>query len=78
MAQKLRPVKGRVRIEFTWYEPNKRRDPDNVVFAKKFILDGLVRAGILENDGWRIVTEFSDKWIVSKSRPRVELFIVDI
>ena len=38
------------------YEPNKRRDPDNVQGAvRKFALDGLVKAGVLQNDGWRDV-----------------------
>ena len=31
-----------VQLRCVWYEPNKRRDIDNVAFAKKFILDALV------------------------------------
>ncbi len=27
-------------IHFTWYVNNKRKDLDNISFAKKFILDG--------------------------------------
>lgn len=65
-------VKGLPKIDhparyiFTWYVKNKKSDPDNIVFAKKFILDGLVVAGILPNDTFRYVVELADKFIVSK------------
>lgn len=34
-------------IHYTWIEPNRRRDKDNIAFAKKFIQDSLVHAGVL-------------------------------
>jgi len=37
-------------VHFEFFRTNDRTDPDNVDFAKKFILDGLVKAGILRND----------------------------
>ena len=45
----------RVRLTFEWSEPRpsrtcRRRDPDNVAAGKKLVLDGLVAAGVLEND----------------------------
>src|SRR5688572_27215658 len=57
MAEQIKkqsPIKftGLVVVEFHWVEINKMRDPDNFVFAKKFVLDGLVLAGVLPNDGW--------------------------
>lgn len=60
---KLNPVKYPVTIQFVWQEPNDRRDPDNIVFAKKFILDGLVKAGIIPNDNQKWIMGFSDSWI---------------
>ena len=33
-------------IHYTWIEPNRRRDKDNIAFAKKFIQDSLVHAKI--------------------------------
>lgn len=60
---KLNPVKYPVTIQFVWQEPNDRRDPDNIIFAKKFILDGLVVAGILPNDTQKWIMGFSDSWI---------------
>lgn len=58
-----RRVKSPVRIAYTWYEQNKRRDKDNVAFAKKFINDALQKAGILPDDGNKWVLGFSDDFV---------------
>ena len=60
-------------MRYTWVEPNRRRDKDNIAFAKKFIQDALVRIGVLKNDGWSFVTGFTDGFSVDKKRPRVEV-----
>lgn len=54
--------RGKVHVHFQWQEENKRRDLDNVAFAKKFILDALVDAGVLENDDRKHVGGFSDSF----------------
>lgn len=65
-----KPVVGR----FTWVEENKRRDLDNICFAKKFILDALVKAKVLKDDNRKIVTNFIDKFeYADKSKVIVEL-----
>ena len=51
-----------IRINFTWVEANKKRDLDNICFAKKFILDAMQKCGKLENDNRRWVTGFTDKF----------------
>ena len=64
----IRQQLGNIKIDkpvighFTWIEENKRRDLDNISFAKKFILDALVQAGILQDDNRRIVTNFIDEF----------------
>ena len=59
---------------FTWIEENKRRDLDNICFAKKFILDALVQAGVLADDNRKIVTNFTDSFeYADKSKVIVEL-----
>lgn len=40
---------------FTWFEPDMRRDPDNIHGGIKFILDGMKNAGFIENDGQKQV-----------------------
>lgn len=65
-----------VRVEFTWYTKDLRKDTDNVSFAKKFILDGLVKAGILEDDRRKYVKLTTDiAFHVDKNNPRVEVSI---
>ena len=49
---RLKPVKEAY-IEFQWNERGKKRDPDNIACGKKFILDALVKSGILKGDGWK-------------------------
>lgn len=66
---------GKTKLTFRWIEPNRNRDLDNVCFAKKFILDALVRNGVIETDGWRGVEGFTDKFDVDPDFPRIEVTI---
>ena len=77
IAQQLRGVRfdGPVKITYTWYEENRKRDKDNIAFAKKFVQDALVKAGVLANDGWQEIVSFSDRFKVDKDNPRVEVII---
>lgn len=58
-------------LHFKWYVPSKRKDKDNIAFAKKFILDGMLQAGLIENDGWKQIGNFTDTFVVDKEKPRV-------
>ena len=49
-----------IKIHFHWIEGNKRRDLDNICFAKKFILDSMVKYGKLKDDNRKCVTAFRD------------------
>lgn len=62
----------------TWYVKNKRKDADNIAFAKKFILDGLVEAGVLPNDNRKYVQGFIDVVKEDKERQRIEITFVPI
>jgi Holliday junction resolvase RusA-like endonuclease len=46
---------GEVHLEFVWFVKNRRRDPDNITAAQKYILDGLVKVGILTDDNFGVV-----------------------
>jgi hypothetical protein len=46
-------------------EPNRKRDPDGLFVAAKFILDGIKEAGLIENDGWKQVLGVEFVWEVS-------------
>lgn len=70
---KIPPFEKPVKVKFSWYLKNKKKDLDNVAFAKKFILDGLVVAGVFKNDGQRWVRGFTDDFYYDKERPRTEV-----
>ena len=63
---KLDKPKKAVKINFEWHEKTKRRDADNIASAKKFILDALVKEGILINDSRKYVVGFTDTIIDDK------------
>ena len=67
-----------VTITYVWFEPNRRRDKDNVAFAKKFVQDALVEIGVLSNDGWRNIVRTSDTVAVDATNPRVEVWIEEV
>ncbi len=69
-------IKHPVRMHYTWYEPNRRRDLDNVSsYGRKIIQDALVEVGVLKDDGWKQVTGFTDEFFVDKKNPRIEVEI---
>jgi hypothetical protein len=72
-ARRLKPAKTPVRITYHWYCKNRRKDKSNIAFAKKFIEDGLIKAGVLKNDGWNDIEGFTDKFYIDKENPRVEV-----
>ncbi|MBL4576412.1 MAG: hypothetical protein JKY51_10020 [Opitutaceae bacterium] len=67
-----------VHIAFTWYTKDKRKDADNVCFSRKFLLDGLVKGGVLFDDSRKYVGGFSDTFAVDKENPRVEIVITKL
>lgn len=67
-----------VKISIDWYEPNERRDIDNIVFAQKFIFDALVQNDILEDDNRKCIKEITHKVFTDKDNPRIEVSIEEI
>ena len=72
--QRLPRFTGPVFISFHWVEKTKRRDLDNVAFAKKFVLDALVKCGKLKDDNRNCVVGFEDSFEYGKENK----VIVDI
>ena len=68
----FKPVKQCRLTLFYYFKDKTRRDPDN--YSGKFILDGLVKAGIIYDDSFfniNLVLKAS----VGKSNPRLEITI---
>jgi hypothetical protein len=73
-AAKLPAFLERVTLAFTWWERDRRRDPDNVAAGgRKMILDGLVAAGVLLGDGWRVVAGWTDAFDLGEPGVRVTI-----
>lgn len=70
---------GPVFMHYVWFEPNKKRDKDNISGGgRKIIQDALVSAGYLKNDGWHDIIGFSDEFAVDKKEPRIEVTIEEV
>ena len=69
---------GKADFVITWYCKNKRKDPDNLSAGIKFLLDGLVEAGVMENDGWGNVNTLTHIFRIDKENPRVEVEIFEV
>ena len=68
-----------MRLHYHFYEPNKRRDLDNIsAFAHKVIQDALVKCKVLNNDGWKEITGYTDSFSCDKENPRIEVVLEEV
>lgn len=76
---KLGAIPTPCRMAYTWYEPNRKRDLDNISsFGRKVIQDALVKAGKLPGDGWAHIAGFSDDFRVDRKCPRIEIEFMEV
>lgn len=66
-----------INLKITWYCKNKRKDPDNVAFGVKFILDGMQQARMIENDGFNEIKGIHHCFSIDKDCPRIEIEILE-
>lgn len=64
-----------ISLTIKWYEPNNRRDIDNITFGTKFILDSMVCMGIIEDDSRKYVDSIEHSVFTDKENPRIEVEI---
>ena len=65
-----------VRIEYTFFCPNRKKDKDNISgYFHKIFQDALVQRKVLNGDGWNHITGFSDDFHVDRKNPRIEIEI---
>ena len=69
------PIKKAVVAITYYFKDNRRRDPDN--YSGKFILDGLVRSRIIEDDCFSCI-DLKLVGNVDKDNPRTEILIEGI
>jgi Holliday junction resolvase RusA-like endonuclease len=69
----------KIDLDITWHCKNKRKDKDNIMAGGlKMILDGLVVAGVIKNDGWSEIGSINNHFEVDKDNPRVEVKITEV
>jgi len=59
-----------IKPTYTWFEPHKRSDLDNVSSGAKFINDSFVDVGILSNDNLTHIQEITHKYAPSETKER--------
>ncbi len=57
-----------IALDITWIETKKKRDPDNVFAAVKFILDGIKASGTIEDDDRDHVASITNRIVLGDSR----------
>lgn len=65
-----------IKIHFHWVEIDMKRDADNIAFAKKFILDTLVKCKKIKDDSRKYVVSFKDTFATGKEN-KVILYIYE-
>jgi Holliday junction resolvase RusA-like endonuclease len=66
------------RVTFAWVEKARRRDLDNICAGAKFVLDGLVKAGVLRGDGWSAIASIEHFFDVDAKRPGVQVSLEEV
>ena len=68
-----------VELHYSFYEPNRRRDLDNISgYAHKVTQDALVASGVLKNDGWSNIVGMKDSFFVDARNPRIEVIMREV
>lgn len=53
-----------IALHFTWHAKDRRRDLDNMAFAAKAIIDGMVQAGVFPNDTPKYITRIIHDFVI--------------
>lgn len=63
---------------FVWHESSKKRDPDNVASAHKYVLDAMQEVGYIPNDNCTYVNQLHDyfRYDVPKEFEYLEIYVV--
>lgn len=63
-------------VHFVYFEPNRRRDKDNVdSMCRKCVFDALQECGVIENDGWKQIDNYTHDFYVVDVNPHIEVFL---
>lgn len=72
-------INGPVLIYYRFYEPNRKRDNDNILScASKFVQDSLIKTHVLQDDTQKCIPHFYFDTFVDKENPRIEVRITEL
>ncbi len=72
-------INGPVLIYYRFYEPNRKRDNDNILScASKFVQDSLTKTHVLQDDTQKCIPHFYFDTFVDKENPRIEVRITEL
>lgn len=63
-----------VDIKFVWTVKDRRKDKDNIAFAKKFVLDALVEMDVLNDDGWNDINTLTDEFRIGEEKTEIYIY----
>lgn len=78
VASQLPKNMGRIHLEITYYVPDWRTDLDNRSAGKKFLLDGLVEADVIQDDTHSYVAGWNEEFKKDKNNPRIEVEVEEV
>ncbi len=76
LVRGLTPVQKIRVMTCYWYTESDRKDADNTCYGIKFIMDGLVLAGVLPDDSRKYTGSIVHHFATDKDNPRVEVELV--
>ncbi len=62
-----------VTLRFWFPDDWRKRDPDNFIAGSKFVIDGLVKAGVIAGDDFDSIRLVPEKGGVDPDHPRLEV-----
>lgn len=66
-------------LHYRIFEPNMKRDKDNVLsVCMKVIQDALQTCGVIDNDGWANIENFTHDFYLDAQNPRIEVYIEEV
>lgn len=77
LLNKIQPVERPCVVHMVFHEPTKKRDTDNVESAKKYILDALVKSGIIQGDSPKYVVASPSFTVYGEPGARVVVTIIE-
>lgn len=77
MAQEIAKVDGKIDLHITFCCKDKRIDKDNCIASTKFILDGLIKANVIKNDGWDEIGNIRYDFMIDKKHPCIYIELIE-